>query len=103
MLFNVIVALLHNTKEDRWHPIFFYENPLPGPPSDDKPVRYKSKMHHTTGFETREEALASLEDPKFEAEFGGIKKCLDEDMPWDGEGIPALVRFFSEDGTKVLM
>jgi len=97
--------MLHNTKLNKWHPAFFEEKPLPGPPSDKKPVRHKSKMHHTTGFDTREEALASLEDPRFEQELGSIQKCLEEDILWDGEGIPAMSAYFSlVDGvTKLIM
>ena len=102
-MFNCIVAMLHNTKTDRYHPIFFYESPLPGPPSKDKPVRHKSKMHHAGGFDTREEAMVSIDDPKFEEQFGKLARCLDEDMEWDGEGVPAMVKFFSKDGTKVLL
>ena len=47
-------------------------------------------MHHTDGFETREEALQNIKDelaPKLE----GSKVCVDHDFDWDGEGIPALV------------
>ena len=107
MLLNPIVAMLYNTKLNRYHPIYFEEKPLPGPSSPDKPVRHKSKMHHTTGFESREKALQSIEDdlqdPAKLEYLRGTKKCLDKDIPWDGEGIPAMVCFFSEDGTQLLM
>jgi hypothetical protein len=68
MLLNPIIAMLHNEKTDRWHPIVFVEAPLPGP---NPPVtRHRSKMHHTTGFETRAEAEANARDdlgPKIRA------------------------------------
>ena len=85
--------MLRNTKEDKYHPIVFEESPLPGPPSDNKIVRHKSKMHHTSGFDTRQEALDSI-DKMMETE--PMKKHLDEDkdFDWDGEGVPALVKFF---------
>lgn len=102
MLFNPIIAMLHNVKEDKYHPIIFVEKPLPGPSSDDKPIRHKSMGHHTTGFSTREEALRDIDElMKREP----MKKCLDEDkdIPWDGEDIPTLVKFFSDDGATILM
>lgn len=58
MLINPIAALIHNTAADKWHPVLFVESPLPGEDSANKPVRYKSKMHRTEGFATREEAEA---------------------------------------------
>ena len=96
-----IIAMLHNTKEDRWHPIIFLESPLPGPPDAAQPVRHKSKNHHTAGFATRAEALSSLTGPeglvaRIGAMFGKPETCLEEDIPWDGEGIPAMVAFFVE-------
>lgn len=100
MLFNPIIAILKNTKDDFYHPIVFVENPLPGPPSDNKPIRHKSKMHHTTGFDTREAALVSANKI---ADDENMKRCFDGDIEWDGEGIPALVHFFSEEGDKILL
>lgn len=83
----MIVCMLHNMKLDRYHPIFFRMSPLPGNP--DKLIRYKSAGHHTDGFASREEAIASTEDERFkdfELDFGS-------DFEWDGEDIPALVIF----------
>ena len=96
---NPIIAMLHNTKENKFHPIVFLESPLPGPPEPGKPVRHKSKMHHTTGFPTREEAATSARGEltrKVEEHFGKPKYCLAKDFPWDGEGTPAMVIFFSD-------
>ena len=99
-MFNPVIAMIHNEKLGRWHPVIFIEDPLPGPPSEDKPVRHKTVGHHTAGFETREEALDDVENDlkaRVESEaIGGVKLCLDEDMPWDGEGIPAEMAFFAE-------
>ena len=93
---NPIVTLLHNTKLNRWHPSLYLESPLPGPPEADKPVRHKSKMHHTNGFDTREAALASAVELIGRA--GGTKLALGADLEWDGEDIPADVAFFVQDG-----
>lgn len=97
-MFNPVIAMLHNTKDQRWHPVVFVESPLPGPPSDDKPVRHKSKMHHTTGFPTREEAVVNVRESLAaqvrEHAIGDVRFHLDGDIEWDGEGIPAMVDFF---------
>jgi hypothetical protein len=93
MLFNPIIAMLHNSGANRWHPIVFVESPLPGPHTPDKPIRHKSKMHHTGGFATREEAEANAKDdlaPKIE----GPRLELATVFEWDGEGIPTMVHFF---------
>ena len=96
-MFNLIVANIHNTKTDRYHPVLFYESTLPGPPSESKPVRHKSKGHHTEGFDTRKEAIASCEDiAKSLEQQNGVapRTCLEKDFAWDGEDTPAMVIFF---------
>ena len=105
MLMNPIVALLHNLKLNRWHTIVYEERPLPGPDSPDKPVRHKSFGHHTEGFTTREAAVADANEMAkkivTEGLWSSCKLALGEDMPWDGEDIPADVAFFAPnpDGT----
>lgn len=94
MLFNPIIALLLNTKTNRWHPIVFVESPLPGPHTPDKPIRHKSKMHHTGGFDTREEAEAEAKNeiaPKLEI----VRLELETVFEWDGNDIPAMTHFFA--------
>ncbi len=99
-MFKPIIALLHNIKDNKWHPILFLHNPLPGPPEADKPVRHKSKFHHTDGFATRDEAIKCIDEslmPAVKKEWGeDVKKSLAQDLPWDGEGVPASVMFFLE-------
>lgn len=95
-MFNPIFAMLYNTKLERWHPILFVERPLPGPYSPDKPVRHKSHGHHTEGFATREEALASIDEYTKRPGLEGCRLELDADMEWDGEDMPAMVMFFGE-------
>jgi len=102
-ILNPIVAILHNTKTNRYHPVFFAESPLPGPHYDGKPIRHKSKMHHTTGLDTREEALVYIDSsPTIKEHMPNLKKCLDTDIEWDGEGIPAMSYIFNDEGTKIL-
>ena len=105
-MFNPIIALLHNTKLNRWHPILFQESPLPGPPSPDKPVRHKSVGHHTSGFETKDEAVAEaskMVDQLAPSAIGRVQLALTPQIPWDGEGIPASVIFFVADGSGNLV
>jgi len=96
-MFNPVVAMLHNEKLNKWHPIWFKESPLPGPPSEDKPVRHKSKGHHTQGFDTREAALSAakeLSNALKEQAIGPVSLALEKDFEWDGNDIPAMVVFF---------
>ena len=102
MLLNPVMGLIHNAKLKRWHPIYYTENPLPGPPSPDKPVRHKSGGHHTEGFETRKAALADMNLKAKQIVDGAYApSCAvcDNDLEWDGEGIPADVAFFKIEGT----
>ncbi len=105
-MFNPIVAMLHNTKLNRWHPITFQEAPLPGPPSTDKLIRHKSLGHHTEGFSTRDEAVIFAKEHavriKEVSVDGGAQTCLDEDIPWNGEDVPAISTFFTESEMSVV-
>jgi hypothetical protein len=105
MLIHPIIGIVRNFKDNLWHPIVFEISPLPGG-RDDAPVRHKSKMHHTTGFPTREAALANIKDElKAKVESVALGKtvgmCLDEDIQWDGEGIPTDVAFFVDKGNGI--
>jgi len=101
MLLNPIVAILHNNKENRWHPIIFAESPLPGPDTPDKPVRHRSKGHHTAGFESRAEAVTNINE-KLVPELPGLRLALEADLEWDGDGIPASTTFFAEISGKLV-
>jgi hypothetical protein len=95
MLFNPIISLIHNLKTDRYHPVIFEEKPLPGGPDSGAPVRHKSKGHHTEGFDTRELALAHIEN-ELKVKIPEARVVTDGgDFPWDGEDIPAMVHFFN--------
>jgi hypothetical protein len=97
MLLNPIIANLHNTKTDRYHPILFTERPLPG---GSGPVRHKSVGHHTVGFDTRDEAIAECRKMSENPDCGG-RLCVEKDFEWDGEGTPAMVVFFVDVGGQL--
>jgi hypothetical protein len=87
-----LIVMLFNTNLKRWHPMVYFEAPFPGPLEDQKVLRLKSKMHHTTGFKTREEALESAEklknDVKENTLFGKVMEELEFDMLWGGMDLP---------------
>lgn len=91
---NPIIAILRNEREGTFHPIVFAESPLPGPPDEKKPVRYKSKVHHTTGFATREEAVENATKVLAPEVGDDVRFALVDDVVWDGERVPAVVAFF---------
>lgn len=95
MFFNPIIGMVHDVENGRWHPIVFEEAPLPGPPSADKPVRHRSKMHHTTGFDSREAAVDSARG-ELADRIPGARFALAADFAWDGEGIPTITTLFVE-------
>lgn len=105
MYFNPIIAMIHNTATDRYHPVIFSESPLPGPDEPEKLVRHKSAGHHTVGFDTREGALANIESdlaPRMKQHaIGDVRTSLAKDFPWDGEGVPAMVAFFAQVGNEL--
>lgn len=104
ILFNPVIAILVNTSTGRYHPIVYQEAPLPGPPSGDKPLRHKSFGHHTSGFATREEAVADAETKAKQVVENGLwPSCAlaldpEQDVPWDGQAMPADVAFFAIEG-----
>lgn len=95
-----IIGMIHNMKDQRWHPVYFLVNPRPSQELDDPAMRYKSKAHHTGGFATREEAM-NVGIPQLvkvvAKAYDEPRLCLEKDFPWDGEGVPAIVVHFMED------
>lgn len=99
-----LIKMLHNEKDKTYHPIFYYDSPLPGPMDSEantKIMRYKSKGHHTEGFDTRDKAVTYANELKtrMETEFHDTVQIeIDEadDLIWNGEGIPGdvLIRLF---------
>lgn len=102
MFFNPIFGMLKNTKANTWHPILFVEAPLPGPPDPGKPVRLKSKGHHTAGFAKREDALAEIADKAPQVE-PPADADTEKDIEWDGDGVPAMSVLLSEDKKLIIL
>ena len=97
MILNPIIAMLLNTTTNRFHPILFQERPLPSSyeENSDSPVRHKSKGHHSTGFDTRVEAISECNRMAEQLKEDNPRFFLDTDFNWDeDEGIPARVEFF---------
>ena len=94
MLSNYIIVNMKNFKTNRFHPIIFEKSPLPNIIDTDL-HRYKSVGHHTTGFDTIEEAIV---DCKATAERTDIVVTYYSEglLVWDGEDVPARKVFFSE-------
>lgn len=81
------VCILHGNQQGRYHPCFVEERPMPGPvKSVDETggVRVKSKMHHTTGFASFEEAVQYARTDLLEKiELFESNVALDRPVPWD--------------------
>lgn len=92
MLFNPVIATLHNALTDRWHPILFVESPLPG---GAIPLRHKSKGHHTAGFDTKVSA-DHYSATELSSQAGGAEFMPGVIFEWDGIGVPAIVHFFNQ-------
>jgi hypothetical protein len=93
--------MLQNDATKRFHPIVFWECPMPSQALGSA-VRWKSKGHHTEGFEKREDASVSIQDlakrhVEMEGMQGGVyyQDNVATDGHWDGAGNPASVMFFS--------
>jgi hypothetical protein len=103
MYLIMLVGIIKNTVKNTFHPIMYYESPLPGE-IDNQPkiYRFKSKGHHTSGFPTREEAVSECSKlvKKIKDEWGSIVYLDTENniFEWDGQFIPAdvLVRGVDE-------
>lgn len=89
-----IVSMLHNKTTNRYHPILFGYSPPPSGDLDSGAQRYRSRVHHTDGYDTRDEAMngaAQLADKCQPAEC-----ALAGDIEWDGEGVPAMTLWFAK-------
>lgn len=84
-----LIAIVHNTKLDRFHPVVLLERPLPGPLGQSAPLRFESAAHHTAGFATREEAMVHV-GAELMSRFDP-SELLDEIGEWDGEDKPVMV------------
>lgn len=80
-----VLCILQHEKTGRFHPAFVEERPLPGPvpsPKDMTFARMKSKMHHTTGFDTLEAAVTDLREDL--AKKLSCRSVLEKPLLWNG-------------------
>lgn len=89
------ICILRDIHTRRFHPCFVEEHPLPGPTlsvEDTEIVRAKSKMHHTGGFDTFEEAQAYVRDDfskKLIVPDGNV--AVNHAINWDSQDIAFVV------------
>jgi len=86
-------GILRNTKTNRFHPIVFRPGPAPSSSPEDDSQRYKSRGHHTEGFDTLDEAKSCIAECEDWCDTG-------VEWEWDGEDIPAIVSWFSVSSIK---
>lgn len=95
----MLITITRNIRTGRFHPFIWNESPLPSSDVTDHIVRFRSKMHHTSGFESLEDARTSAREElsgKIRDVFG-IEAVLrldavDEDL-WEEGEVPARVIF----------
>ncbi len=100
---EALAMMLKNTSTNTYHPIMYWESPLPGgfdSEGNKNLIRYKSKGHHTKGFDNREDAVKSI-DSQMEPgckHFGyHLNRELDGDLIWDGLDMPVDVQLRGRD------
>lgn len=83
-----VLLILHDVGNDTYHPAFFEEAPMPGPVPDYwevSVVRLKSKMHHTEGAKTLEEAQKLFDELAEKIELPEENRWRDKARDWDGQ------------------
>lgn len=81
-----LLCILKNVETGRFHVAFLEERPMPGSVQELRELeffRLRSKMHHTTGTATLEEALAHLNDLRKKIEVPD-DSVLKDPIDWDG-------------------
>lgn len=82
-----VIMILHNVKTNRFHVAFYEEALFPGgvdAETNQGIVRLKSKMHHTAGADTLEEAMIHLEDLRKKLHLPD-QNVWKEPREWNGE------------------
>lgn len=96
-----IIRMLHDVTNERFHPITFRHAPTPSDDGTAAGSRYKSGGHHTEGFADRSAADAWARELATKPQFAGAVVNVEKSFPWDGEGIPAMVVFFTREGVPI--
>lgn len=83
-----VILIYHNVNEGTFHPAVYMEAPMPGPVPDVGEasfVRLRSRMHHTAGFASLEEAQENIRT-ELQPRLGirGDNIIYDPPFPWDG-------------------
>ena len=101
-----VLMILHHMSANTFHAAFFEEAPMPGPVEDVKDVRtvrLRSKMHHTIGASTLDEARAHLAEIAQKIQVADSNIWRDHSpYPWNGElGIVVFVEnWLTPDGSR---
>ena len=89
------ICILRSIQTGRFHPCFVEERPMPGPVpdmQDTKFIRAKSKMHHTGGFDTFEEAVAyTRKNMCAKLSLPEDNIALDHAINWDSDNVAFVV------------
>lgn len=101
-----IVCVLHDVKTGRFHAAFFEEAPMPGPVGDIADltvVRLKSKIHHTEGAPTLEEALTQMDETLLAKMTIADENVVRKAINWDGDlGVVLIVPNWRRPGSAPL-
>jgi hypothetical protein len=83
-----VICILKNINTGRYHAAFFEESPMPSqgntPLNELEFIRLKSKMHHTVGADTIDEALKHVVEMRTKIHVRDENVCL-EPKEWNGE------------------
>lgn len=97
----MIITIERNEKTGRFHPFAWYEAPMPSSNGDEPVQRFKSKCHHTAGFDNEDAARAEI--PRFSGiireRFGLATVRADRigQMTWEPSEVPAAVRWMERE------
>jgi hypothetical protein len=83
-----VMFIYHHVGAGTYHPAFYEERPMPGPvaPHDELEfVRLFSKMHHTQGAPTLEEAQQLLVEMRGKIKVDDLNVESETPIPWSGE------------------
>jgi len=99
------ICILRDIHGGRFHPCFVEEKPLPGPVpevTDTQVVRCKSRMHHTGGFDTFEEAVSNVQDDLSQRiQLPETNVALERYVDWDSKAFVVCLPNWVSEGKNV--